>query len=135
MSAAIIVLVPMGLSAYTLALTWSLAAANVAGAAIILCLLGGLLRRYAIVVAGAFVALANYGVAVFITDSVELWPSLGVGVALFLLLEAAYDWIVLLRVAVRSGKAGPSFDRRYQGLSGKTPACEDSLRFGVFHFA
>lgn len=100
MSAAIVVLVPVGLAAYTLAISWSLAAANVAGAAIILCLVGARLGKYGFVVGGASVALANYAGAVIRSETLMVWPSLAVGIALFLLLEAAYDWIVALRVSV-----------------------------------
>ena len=100
MSAVLIVLIPTGLAVYTLALAWSLAAANLAGAAVILCLVGVLSRRYGLVVAGAAVALANYVSAVLSTESLHIWASLGVGVALFVLLETAYDWIVAVRVSV-----------------------------------
>ena len=100
MTAALIVLLPLGVSTYTLILAWSLWAANLAALVMVFCLIGVIIRRYGFVVAGAFIALINYIQALGNTETLKLWPSLGVGLALFVLLEAAYDWIVAIRVRI-----------------------------------
>jgi len=98
---ALIVALPVGVGVYSALIARSLIAVNVALASAALCVAGALLRRYSLVVAGVWVAILNYlGALLSSGRGVEIWPSLLVGIAAFLLLEVSHDWISVVRAVV-----------------------------------
>lgn len=99
---ALVLILPPLVALYVLSIDASggvavLATAGVAGA-----LAGAALRRYRLLAAGSALLLPAYwGAALVAGRGPDFWGALGVGIAIFLILELGYDWVALFGRAVR----------------------------------
>ena len=98
----LVLILPLLVALYVLSIDASGGVAVLATAAVAAVLAGAALRRYRLLAAGAALLLPAYWGAVLVAGrGTDFWGALGVGVAVFLILELGYDWVALFARAVR----------------------------------
>ena len=99
---ALVLILPPLVALYVLSIDASGGVAVLATAGVAAALAGAALRRYRLLAAGAALLLPAYWGAVLVAGrGPDFWGALGVGIAVFLLLELGYDWVALFGRAVR----------------------------------
>ena len=99
---ALVLILPLLAALYVLSIDASGGVAVLVTAAVAAALAGAALRRYRLLAAGATLLLPAYWGAVLVAGrGADFWGALGVGVAVFLLLELGYDWAALFGRSVR----------------------------------
>ena len=98
----LVLALPLLVALYVLSIDASGGVAVLLTAAVAGALAGAALRRYRLLAAGAAVLLPAYWGAVLAAGrGPDFWGALGVGIAVFLLMELGYDWVALFGRAVR----------------------------------
>ena len=98
----LVLILPLLVALYVLSINASGGVAVLATTAVAAALAGAALRRYRLLAAGATLLLPAYWGAVLVAGrGTDFWGALGVGVAVFLILELGYDWVALVARAVR----------------------------------
>lgn len=98
----LVLALPLLVALYVLSIDASGAVAMLATAAVAGALAGAALRRYRLLAAGAALLLPAYWGAVLAAGrGTDFWGALGVGIAVFLLMELGYDWVTLFGRSVR----------------------------------
>ncbi|MDE0447523.1 MAG: hypothetical protein OXH96_12700 [Spirochaetaceae bacterium] len=98
----LVLALPLLVALYVLSIDTSGGVAVLATAAVAGALAGAALRRYRLLAAGAALLLPAYWGAVLVAGrGPDFWGALGVGIAVFLLLELGYDWVALFGRSVR----------------------------------
>ena len=98
----LVLALPLLIALYVLSIDVSGGVAVLVTAAVAAALAGAALRRYRLLAAGAALLLPAYwGAVLAAARGPDFWGALGVGIAVFLLLELGYDWVALFGRAVR----------------------------------
>ena len=97
----LVLALPLLVALYVLSIDASGGVAVLLTAAVAASLAGAALRRYRVLAAGAALLLPAYwGALLAAGRGPDFWGALGVGIAVFLLLELGYDWVSLFGRAV-----------------------------------
>ena len=98
----LVLVLPLLVALYVLSIDASGGVAVLLTAAVAASLAGAAVRRYRLLAGGAALLLPAYWGAVLAAGrGPDFWGALGVGIAVFLLLELGYDWVALFGRAVR----------------------------------
>lgn len=101
----LVLILPLLVALYVLSIDASGGVAVLATAAVAAALAGAALRRYRLLATGAVLLLPAYWGALLVAGrGTDFWGALGVGIAVFLILELGYDWVALYARAVRFGE-------------------------------
>ena len=104
----LVLLLPLLVALYVLSIDASGGVAVLLTAAVAASLAGAAVRRYRLLAGGAALLLPAYWGAVLAAGrGPDFWGALGVGIAVFLLLELGYDWVALFGRAVRFAEYAP----------------------------